>query len=538
MRTLSIYYPVYLRLIKEEKMAVIKRALISLSDKKGIVEFAKGLSELGVEILSTGGTAKLLTENRIKVTEVSDYTGFPEMMDGRLKTLHPKVHGGLLGIRNNPEHMKSMEAHGIKPIDMVVVNLYPFEGTIAKGCTFEEAIENIDIGGPTMLRSAAKNHKDVAVITDPDDYSAVLDELKKNAGSLLPETHFSLAKKVFELTSRYDGAISNYLGRLENLKPTKKFPETLTLQYIKAQDLRYGENPHQDAAFYIEREIKESCVSNAKQLQGKELSFNNILDIDGAYETVKEFHDIAAVIIKHTNPCGVALSSNSLADAYRNARAGDPVSSFGGIAGLNRIVDAETAEEITSTFMEAVIAPGYSVEALEVFKKSKNLRLLQAPIFAGHHPDQLDIKKVVGGLLLQDRDLGRIEEKDLKIVTRRQPTDDELKALLFAWKVCKRVKSNAIVYTLKERTVGIGAGQMSRVDSSKIAAIKAHGNLKGTVVASDAFFPFRDGIDTVAEAGATAIIQPGGSIRDNEVIEAANEHDLAMVFTGMRHFRH
>lgn len=519
-------------------MAVIKRALISLSDKKGIVEFAKGLSDLGVEIISTGGTAKLLAENKIKVTEVSDYTGFPEMMDGRLKTLHPKVHGGLLGMRDNTEHMKAMKTHGIKPIDMVVVNLYPFEATIAKGCSFEEAIENIDIGGPTMLRSAAKNHKDVAVITDPDDYKTVLDELNKNAGELSTDTHFRLAKKVFELTARYDGAIANYLGRLEGREPSKKFPETLTIQYVKGQDLRYGENPHQAAAFYLEREIKESCVSNAKQLQGKELSFNNILDLDGAYETVKEFHEIAAVIIKHTNPCGVALSSGSIADAYRNARATDPISSFGGIAGLNRIVDAETAEEITSTFMEAVIAPGYSAEAMEVFKKNKNLRVLQAPIFAGSHPGDLDVKKVVGGLLVQDRDLGHVEEKDLKVVTRRKPTEEELKALLFAWKVCKHVKSNAVVYTLKDRTVGIGAGQMSRVDSSKIAGIKAQSSLKGTVVASDAFFPFRDGVDTVAEAGATAIIQPGGSLRDNEVIEAANEHGVAMVFTGMRHFRH
>lgn len=519
-------------------MAAIKRALISLSDKKGVVEFAKGLSELGVEIISTGGTAKLLSENGMKVTEVSDYTGFPEMMDGRLKTLHPKVHGGLLGMRDNPEHLKAMEEHGIKPIDMVVVNLYPFEATIAKGAAFEEAIENIDIGGPTMLRSAAKNHRDVAVVTDPDDYQNILEELKKNGCSLSADTHFRLARKVFELTARYDGAIANYLGRLEDKKPAKTYPDTLSLQYRKAQDLRYGENPHQSAAFYVEREIKESCVSNAKQLQGKELSFNNILDIDGAYETVKEFHEIAAVIIKHTNPCGVAISSGSLADAYRNARAADPVSSFGGIAGLNRIVDAEIAEEITSTFMEAVIAPGYTPDALEVFKKSKNLRLLQAPIFAGHHPGGLDIKKVVGGALVQDRDLGNIEEKDLKVVTRRRPSDEELKALVFAWKVCKHVKSNAIVYALENRTVGIGAGQMSRVDSSKIAAIKAQSSLKGTVVASDAFFPFRDGVDTVAGAGATAIIQPGGSMRDEEVINAADEHGLAMVFTGMRHFRH
>lgn len=519
-------------------MAAIKRALISLSDKKGIVEFARGLSEFAVEIISTGGTAKLLSENGIKVTEVSDYTGFPEMMDGRLKTLHPKVHGGLLAMRDNPDHLKAMEEHDIKPIDMVVVNLYPFEATIAKGAAFEEAIENIDIGGPTMLRSAAKNHRDVAVVTDPDDYQNILEELKKNSGSLSADTHFRLARKVFELTARYDGAIANYLGRIEDKKPSRKFPETLSMQYLKAQDLRYGENPHQSAAFYVEREIKESCISNAKQLQGKELSFNNILDLDGAYETVKEFQEIAAVIIKHTNPCGVAISYSSLAGAYRNARAADPVSSFGGIAGLNRIVDAETAEEITATFMEAVIAPGYTPDALEVFKKSKNLRLLQAPIFAGHHPGGLDIKKVVGGVLAQDRDMGSIEEKDLKVVTRRKPTDEELKALLFAWKVCKHVKSNAIVYALKDRTVGVGAGQMSRVDSSKIAAIKGHGNLKGTVAASDAFFPFRDGIDTLAEAGATAIIQPGGSMRDDEVIEAANEHGLAMVFTGMRHFRH
>lgn len=519
-------------------MATIKRALISLSDKKGIVDFAKGLSEFGVEIISTGGTAKLLSDNGIKVTEVSDYTGFPEMMDGRLKTLHPKVHGGLLGMRDNPEHVKAMEMHGIKPIDMVVVNLYPFEATIAKGASFEESIENIDIGGPTMLRSAAKNHKDVAVVTDPDDYSVIIDELRKNSGSLSSETHFRLARKVFELTARYDGAIANYMGRLEDRKPTKTFPDTLTLQYRKAQDLRYGENPHQSAAFYIEREIKESCVSNTKQLHGKELSFNNILDLDAAFETVKEFHEIATVIIKHTNPCGVATSSDGLSDAYRKARTADPISSFGGIIGLNRIVDEETAKEIVSTFMEAVIAPGYSPEALDVLIGNKNLRLLQAPILAKRDVDGYDLKKVTGGLLIQDRDVKELDEKELRTVTKRKPTAEEMKALLFAWKVCKHVKSNAIVYALRDRTVGIGAGQMSRVDSSKIAAIKAHGSLKGTVVASDAFFPFRDGVDTVAEAGATAIIQPGGSMRDDEVIEAANEHGVAMVFTGMRHFRH
>jgi phosphoribosylaminoimidazolecarboxamide formyltransferase/IMP cyclohydrolase len=519
-------------------MAIIRRALISLSDKRGIVDFAKGLSVLDVEIISTGGTARLLRENGIAVTDVSDYTGFPEMMDGRLKTLHPKIHGGLLGMRDNPEHVKSMEEHGIRPIDMVVVNLYPFEATVAKGCTFEEAIENIDIGGPTMLRSAAKNHKDVAVVTDPDDYQGVLDELKKSGGSLSAETHFRLAKKVFDLTARYDGAISNYLGRLEDKSIAMMFPETLTMQYLKAQDLRYGENPHQSAAFYVEREIKEPCISNAKQLHGKELSFNNILDLDAAFETVKEFHEMAAVIIKHTNPCGVAVSSESLADAYRKARSADPISSFGGIIGLNLIVDEETAQEITSTFMEAVVAPGYTPEAMGVFSKSKNLRLLQAPIFAGHHPEGLDLKKVTGGLLVQDRDLVGLDEGTLKVVTRRRPTADEMKALVFAWKVCRHVKSNAIVYAIKDRTVGIGAGQMSRVDSSKIAAIKGHGNLKGTVAASDAFFPFRDGIDTVAEAGATAIIQPGGSVRDDEVIEAANEFGIAMVFTGVRHFRH
>jgi len=373
---------------------------------------------------------------------------------------------------------------------------------------------------------------------DPDDYQVVLDELKESAGSLSPETHFRLAKKVFELTARYDGTIANYLGRLEDRKPVKKFPDTLTLQYIKGQDLRYGENPHQDAAFYVEREIKESCVSNAVQLHGKELSFNNILDLDAAFETVKEFHEIAAVIIKHTNPCGVAISIDGLADAYRKARTADPVSSFGGIAGFSRIVDEDTSREITSTFMEAVIAPGYTPEALQVLKGNKNLRLLQAPILGKHHPEGLDMKKVTGGLLIQDRDIKELDEKGIKIVTKRKPTEEEMKSLLFAWKVCKHVKSNAIVYALKDRTVGIGAGQMSRVDSSKIAAIKAQGSLKGTVVASDAFFPFRDGIDTVAEAGATAVIQPGGSIRDDEVIEAANEHGIAMVFTGMRHFRH
>ncbi len=519
-------------------MAVIKQALISVSDKTGIVDFARALKQYGVNILSTGGTAKLLVEEGVEVTEVADYTGYPEMLNGRVKTLHPKIHGGLLGRRDIPEHVEKMKEHGIDPIDMVVVNLYPFEETIAKeGCSLEDAIENIDIGGPTMLRAAAKNHRDVTVVIDSDDYARVLSEMESAKGAVSRETNFALAKKVFQHTARYDGAITNYLTSLGE-EERQEFPDVLNLQYQKTQEMRYGENPHQAAAFYKEADIEEPCISNATQLQGKELSFNNIADLNSAIEVAKEFSDMAAVIIKHNNPCGVATNGGSLVDAYKMARECDPVSAFGGVLGFNRIVDEATAAEIASTFVEAVIAPGFDEKALEIFKEKKNVRLLQVPILSPCHQTGYDIKKVVGGLLVQSRDLATIDVQDLKVASKRQPTEEELKALAFAWKICKHVKSNAIIYAHGDRTVGIGAGQMSRVDSSKIAILKAQSPVKGTVMASDAFFPFRDGIDAAAEAGATAVIQPGGSIRDDEVIAAADEHGMAMLFTGIRHFKH
>lgn len=518
-------------------MAKITRALISVSDKNGIIEFSQQLAGYGVELLSTGGTAKLLREAGLAVKDVSEFTGFPEMLDGRVKTLHPKVHGGLLGMRSNPAHVAKMKEHGIENIDMVIVNLYPFEATIAKeGCHLEDAIENIDIGGPTMLRSAAKNYPDVTVLVDSADYAQVLEEMKATAGSVSAATNFGLAVKVFQHTAAYDGAISNYLGsRLTS--EVQEFPPTFTLQVKKAQDLRYGENPHQSAAFYVEKEISEPCVSNAVQLQGKELSFNNIIDLDAAIETVKEFAQSAAVIIKHTNPCGVALADSPLT-AYLKARECDPVSAFGGIVGFNRTVDAETAKELTSTFLEAVIAPGYSEEALAIFTAKKNVRVMQVPLLDRYVAGGFDLKRVTGGMLLQGRDLGMVHALDCRVVTERTPTDSEYEALDFAWRVCKHVKSNAIVFSNRDQTVGIGAGQMSRVDSSKIAVQKALLPTQGTVLASDAFFPFRDGVDAAAEAGVTAIIQTGGSVRDEEVIKAANEHGIAMIFTTMRHFRH
>ncbi len=518
-------------------MAKITRALISVSDKTGIIDFSKELAGYGVEILSTGGTAKLLRDAGLNVKDVSDFTGFPEMLDGRVKTLHPKVHGGLLGMRSNPEHVAKMKEHGIENIDMVVVNLYPFEATVAKeGCTLPEAIENIDIGGPTMLRSAAKNHPDVTVLVDSSDYDKVLKEMKDNSGTVSPATNFGLAVKVFQHTAAYDGAISNYLGARLG-EGVDSYPATFTIQVKKAQDLRYGENPQQTAAFYVEKQLTEPCVSNAVQLQGKELSFNNIIDLDAAIETVKEFETSAAVIIKHTNPCGVALGDTPL-NSYLKARECDPVSAFGGIVGFNRLVDAETAKELTSTFLEAVIAPGYTDDALAIFTAKKNVRVMQVPLLSEYIPSGYDLKKVVGGLLIQGRDLGMVRAIDCRVVTERPPTVSEYEALDFAWRVCKHVKSNAIVFTSRDQTVGIGAGQMSRVDSSRIAVQKALLPTGGTVLASDAFFPFRDGVDAAAEAGVTAIIQPGGSVRDEEVIKAANEHEIAMIFTGMRHFRH
>jgi phosphoribosylaminoimidazolecarboxamide formyltransferase / IMP cyclohydrolase len=516
----------------------VSRALISVSNKDGILDFARGLEKLGVELLSTGGTAKLLRDGGVKVKDVSEFTGFPEMLDGRVKTLHPKIHGGLLGRRNNPDHVKQMKQHGIEPIDLVVVNLYPFEQTTAKpGCTFEEAIENIDIGGPTMLRSAAKNYMDVAVVVAPRDYGRVLEEIRKTGG-VSEKTRFELCRTVFLHTARYDGAISAYLDSQVPAEEKTRFPNILTLQFEKIQNLRYGENPHQQGAFYREFNRKEPSVSNARQLQGKEMSFNNFLDANSALELAKEYDGTAAVIVKHNNPCGVALAKTQ-GEAYRKARDCDPVSAFGGVIAFNRMVDIETARELTSTFVEVVVAPEYAPDALAELKKKKDLRLLDIGPKVTGTPEGMDMKRIVGGLIYQDRDLGRVDDvRKLTVATTRKPTDDEYEALAFAWKVCKHVKSNAIIFTRKDQTIGIGAGQMSRLDSVRIAVMKAQFPLTGTVLASDAFFPFRDGLDEAAKAGATAVIQPGGSLKDEEVIKAANEHGMAMIMTGMRHFRH
>ncbi|MBI3301796.1 MAG: bifunctional phosphoribosylaminoimidazolecarboxamide formyltransferase/IMP cyclohydrolase [Deltaproteobacteria bacterium] len=529
-------------------MPTVSRALISVSDKRGVVEFARGLTALGIEILSTGGTAKALTEAGVPVVPVENFTGFPEMLNGRVKTLHPRIHAGILHRRDNPSHQQTMAAHGLKPIDLVVVNLYPFEQTVARpGCTFAEAVENIDIGGPSLLRAAAKNHADVGVVVDPDDYPAVFEALRTQ-GALSAEQKLALAKKAFRLTARYDGAIADYLGSLGEGEQRVPFGETLHLQYVKVQDLRYGENPHQAAAFYRQLEIHEPCIANARQLQGKELSFNNIVDANAAFELLKEFDEIAAVAIKHTNPCGVAMSTVSLADAFRKTRACDPVSIFGGIVGLNREVDAETAQEILNLyqegFIEILLAPGFSPQALEKLASSKrllNIRLMEIPTLSHPSPARFEVKHVVGGMLLQERDFWRVRVEDCQVVTQRRPTPEEYQALAFAWRVSKHVKSNAIVLARSDQVVGVGAGQMSRVDAAKIAVSRAQDlglDTRGTVVASDAFFPFRDGLDVVARAGATAAIQPGGSLRDKEVIAAADEQGLAMVFTGMRHFRH
>ncbi|MBI2411892.1 MAG: bifunctional phosphoribosylaminoimidazolecarboxamide formyltransferase/IMP cyclohydrolase [Deltaproteobacteria bacterium] len=521
-------------------MKRIKRAIISVTDKTGIVEFAKELASSGVEIISTGGTAELIKNAGISVIPISSYTGFPEMLDGRLKTLHPKIHGGILGIRENQTHRQEMEANGILPIDMVVVNLYAFENTIAKGCTLDEAIENIDIGGPTMIRAAAKNHNDVAVVVDPADYAAITDELKEKKGMLSRHTRFNLARKVFQTTARYDAAISNYLGTVPDMpeiEDKKKFPDTFTVQYEKVQDLRYGENPHQAAAFYRTR--AKGGLGDAKKHQGKELSYNNILDLNAALHLVSEFHDPAAVIVKHNNPCGTAVSKNGILSAYERAYACDKTSAFGGIVGFNRKVTKEMAEVLNRIFLEAVIAPGYDKEALDVLSAKKNLRVLESSEKADDCPSDFDIKRVCGGVLLQTLD--KESAADLKTVTKRGPVDAELEDLLFAWSVCKHVKSNAIILASNGRTIGIGAGQMSRIDSTRIAVIKARDaglDVKGSVLASDAFFPFRDNVDMAAEHGITAIIQPGGSIKDEEVIKAADEHGIAMVFTGIRHFRH
>lgn len=529
-----------------ENSRPIKRALLSVSDKTGIVEFARALAEQDVEILSTGGTCKLLAEHGIKVTEVSDYTGFPEMMDGRVKTLHPKIHGGILARRGIDEAI--MSENGIQAIDMVVVNLYPFAETVARpDCSLEDAIENIDIGGPTMVRAAAKNHKDVTIVVNASDYSRILDEMKANNASLVYKTRFDLAIAAYEHTAQYDGMIANYFGTMvtsygENKEGDveSKFPRTFNMQFEKKQDMRYGENSHQAAAFYVENEVQEASVATATQLQGKALSYNNIADTDAALECVKEFSEPACVIVKHANPCGVAVAGNIL-DAYEGAYKTDPTSAFGGIIAFNRELDADTAEAIVSRqFVEVIIAPKVSPEAAQIVAAKKNLRLLECGEWADK-TTEFDIKRVNGGLLVQDRDQGMVGLEDLKVVSKRQPTEAEFADLLFSWKVAKFVKSNAIVYVKNSATVGVGAGQMSRVYSAKIAGIKAADEnlvVEGSVMSSDAFFPFRDGIDAAAEAGISCVIQPGGSMRDDEVIAAADEHNMAMVFTGMRHFRH
>jgi phosphoribosylaminoimidazolecarboxamide formyltransferase/IMP cyclohydrolase len=526
----------------------IKRALLSVSDKTGIVEFARSLSQKGVDLLSTGGTAKLLAENGIKVTEVSDYTGHPEIMDGRVKTLHPKVHGGILARRGMDEAV--MTENNISAIDLVVVNLYPFANAVAdENCSLENAIENIDIGGPTMVRAAAKNHKDVTIVVNAQDYDRVLTEMDANGDSLVYQTRFDLAIAAYEHTAAYDGMIANYFGKMLSAHGSnsemasgekQKFPRTFNSQFIKTQDLRYGENSHQDAAFYVEANPEEASVSTAKQIQGKALSYNNIADTDSALECVKEFDEPACVIVKHANPCGVSIGDNILA-AYEGAYKTDPTSAFGGIIAFNRELDADTAEAIVSRqFVEVIIAPSISKAAAQIVAAKPNLRLLECGQWSTQTTG-LDYKRVNGGLLIQDRDQGKVSADDLKVVTKRQPTEKEMRDLQFCWKVAKYVKSNAIVYVKNSMTIGVGAGQMSRVYSAKVAGIKAADeNLEvaGSVMASDAFFPFRDGLDAAAEAGITAVIQPGGSMRDNEVIAAADEHNIAMVFTGMRHFRH
>jgi len=518
----------------------VSRALISVSDKTGIVEFAQALTEQDVELLSTGGTFRLLSENNIAVTEVSDYTGFPEMMDGRVKTLHPKVHGGILGRRGKDDEV--MAEHGIKPIDMVIVNLYPFAATVADpNCDLQTAIENIDIGGPTMVRSAAKNHKDVAIVVNASDYKTVIDEMQANQGQLNYTTRYQLMVKAFEHTAGYDGMIANHFGARNTANEKRDFSDTFNVQYFKMQEMRYGENPHQKAAFYTEADPTEASVATAVQLQGKELSFNNIADTDAALECVKQFDQPACVIVKHANPCGVSVAVD-ISTAYQLAFATDPESAFGGIIAFNRELDAATAAAICEKqFVEVIIAPSVAADAIAVVAAKKNVRLLECGTWGTECPQDFDYKRVNGGLLIQDRDNGMVTEQDLRVVTERVPTELEMGDMMFAWKVAKMVKSNAIIYAKNNQTVGVGAGQMSRINSARIAGIKAeHAGLEvvGAVMASDAFFPFRDGIDNAGAAGISCIIQPGGSMRDDEVIAAANEHGMAMVFTGMRHFRH
>ncbi len=526
----------------------ISQALLSVSDKTGLVEFARGLTRLGIRLLSTGGTARALAEAGLPITEIGAYTGFPEMLDGRVKTLHPKVHGGILARRDLPAHVAALEQHAIPTIDLVVVNLYPFRETVAKpGCTLEDAIENIDIGGPTMVRAAAKNWQHVGVVVDPADYASVLDELQRERGVLGTGTRFALARKAFSHTAAYDGAISNWLTARAPDGAPAPFPDRFNFQGVKMQDLRYGENPHQHAAFYRDEFAVPGSIATARQLQGKELSYNNIADSDAAWECVKSFLDLgevaACVIVKHANPCGAAIAESSL-EAYRKAFATDPTSAFGGIIAFNRPLDAATVELVSAQFLEVLIAPGYTTDALEVIARKKNVRVLEVPLPRAPEAPAVpawDMKRVGGGLLLQTPDTDTVAAADLEVVTRKAPTADQVQDLVFAWHVARFVKSNAIVYCADGRTLGVGAGQMSRVDSARIAAMKAQAanlSLANSVVASDAFFPFRDGLDVVAGNGAVAVIQPGGSVRDEEVIAAADERGIAMVFTGIRHFRH
>ncbi len=520
-------------------MSKVQRALISVSDKSGIVDFAKELKDLGIEILSTGGTARALKDEGVDVKDVSDHTGFPEMMDGRLKTLHPKIHGGLLWRRNNDKDREEIEKHGIESIDMVVVNLYPFEQTVSKpDVSFDDAIENIDIGGPTMIRAASKNFRDVAVIVDPEDYTKVLAEMKSGGGEVSFDTKLYLAKKVFSHTAQYDTFISGYLNKQG--ASDEIFPQNFTKSYRKISDVRYGENPHQKAAVYREPLNDGLSLVDAKILQGKAMSFNNYLDSSAVIDLAKEYSERpTAVIVKHNNPCGVA-SADTLSEAYKNAFETDPVSAFGGVISLNRTVDEATAKEILNLFVEIIIAPSFDEAALKLISEKPNIRLLELDI--SKDVSGFEMRKIQGGLLLQERDLGMIQDlKSCEVVTKRAPDEEEYAAMAYAWRVCKHMKSNAIIYASKDRTLGIGCGQTSRVDSARLAAMKAANYdilLEGSAVASDAFFPARDGIDVVAEAGATAIIQPGGSIKDKETIAACDEHDVAMIFTGMRHFRH
>jgi phosphoribosylaminoimidazolecarboxamide formyltransferase / IMP cyclohydrolase len=515
----------------------IQRALVSVSDKSGVVDFARALAALGIQIISTGGTAQLLAKEGVAVTEVSAHTGFPEMLDGRVKTLHPKIHGGLLARRDDAAHMSALRGAGIPTIDLLVVNLYPFQATVADpDCRFEDAVENIDIGGPAMLRAAAKNHAGVAVLVDPADYPRVLEEIR--AGGPSAETRFALAKKVFAHTSAYDGAIAGYLSSLDAGRRRGEYPETLSLQLRKIQDLRYGENPHQSAAFYRDEHPVPGSLAGYRQVQGKELSYNNIADADAAWECAKSFAEPACVIVKHANPCGAAIGA-TLAEAYSKAFRTDPASAFGGILAFNRALDAAAAEALGKQFAEVVIAPRVEPEAQELLAKKANVRVLEVPL--AHDAQAHDYKRVGGGVLVQASDTKISDRKDMKIVSKKHPTESQWADLLFAWRVAKFVKSNAIVFCGGGATLGVGAGQMSRVDSARIASIKAAAaglDLKGSVVASDAFFPFRDGLDVVADAGAVAVIQPGSSMRDKEVIAAADERGIAMVFTGVRHFRH